>query len=308
MHSPVFVTGGSGFVGSAVVEELVARDYPVHALVNLRPLRAHGERVISFKGSLFDQTTLSAAMSGCQAVIHLVGIIMEKPSAGATFERLHYEAARNVVDAARSTGIHRFLHMSALGTRPGAVSTYHRTKYRAEQHLRASGLNWTIFRPSLIHGPGGEFMKMETAWARKKAPPFLFMPYFGRGVLGRGGAGLLQPVHVKDVARAFVDSLENPKTIGEIYPIAGPDRFTWPQLHHVVAQMIVGHQRWVMPLPVWYAKLLTHIAPARLLPFNRDQVIMSQEDNTTDLTKFLDHFGWSPRPFEASLLEYASQL
>src|SRR5262252_7117141 len=109
--------------------------------------------------------------------------------------------------------------MSALGTRPDAVSTYHKTKFAAEQYVRGSGLDWTIFRPSLIHGPKGEFLQMEAKWARYAAPPFLFMPYFGAGPFGTGGAGKLQPVYVKDVARAFADALSNRKTIGEIFPI-----------------------------------------------------------------------------------------
>jgi NADH dehydrogenase len=198
--------------------------------------------------------------------------------------------------------------MSALGVRPGAVSTYHQTKYLAEQDVRNSPLDWTIFRPSLIHGPAGEFMQMEAKWARGTAPPFLFMPYFGAGAFGRGGAGMLQPIHVNDVARAFVDALENPKTVREIYPLGGPDRVSWPQLHRTVARAVVGRRRWILPMPVWKARLLTHIVPPSLLPFNRDQVIMSQEDNTADLAKFKSDFGWEPRSFEASLLEYAASI
>ena len=91
-----------------------------------------------------------------------------------------------------------------MGVRPGALSRYHTTKWQAEEYVRHSGLDWTIFRPSLIHGPEGELMQMEAKWARYSAPPPVFfmpfMPYFG----GRR-AGLLQPVYVKDVARAFVD-------------------------------------------------------------------------------------------------------
>ena len=84
------------------------------------------------------------------------------------------------------------------GSNPGALRTIH-LQYHAEQDVRASGLEWTIIRPSMIHGPGGEFMNMEARWARRTAPPFLFMPYFGAGMFGRGGAGALQPVYVGDV-------------------------------------------------------------------------------------------------------------
>jgi uncharacterized protein YbjT (DUF2867 family) len=309
MRGTIFVTGGSGFVGSAVIDELLSRGYLARALVNRKPVPTRGERVTPVSASLFDPASLAEKMRGCEAVIHLVGIIMQRPSKGITFQRLHAEAARNVIDAAGAAGVRRFVHMSALGARPGAVSDYHRTKYQAEEYLRASALDWTIFRPSLIHGPRGEFMHMESRWARRTAPPFLFMPYFGAGPFGTRGAGKLQPIFVADLARAFADALENPRTIGQIYPIAGPDQLTWPQLHRLCAQAIVGHPRWVMPLPVWYARLLTHIPGlSRLLPFNRDQVIMSQENNTCDLTKFTTDFSWTPRPFEETLKTYASKL
>ncbi len=308
MSGKVFVTGGSGFVGSAIIEELVSRHYSVNALTNRRKISVGGDRLRSVEGSLFDPATLRAGMEGCTAVIHVVGIIMEKRSKGITFERVHVEGTKNVVDATKATGIHRYLQMSALGTRSGAVSDYHKTKFAAEEYVRSSGLEWTIFRPSMIHGPAGEFMQMEAAWARHQKPPFLFMPYFGRGLTGLGGAGMLQPVYVKDVARAFVDALGNPKTIGEVYPLGGPSAITWPQMHRIAAEAITGKKPRVVPLPAWYAKMIAAITPAALLSFNRDQVIMSQEDNTCDMTKFKDDFGWETQPFEETVKAYAKQL
>ena len=309
MPGRVFVTGGSGFVGQAVIDELVQRGYGINALVNRHDLSVPAEAdVRPIRSDLFDARALDHGMSDVEAVIHLVGIIMEKPSKGMTFERIHFEGTKSVVDAAVRNGVRRYVHMSALGVRPDAVSAYHRTKYAAEQYVRDSGLDWTIIRPSLIHGPGGEFMQMEANWARGKAPPFLFMPYFGRGALGRGGAGKLQPVYVKDVARAFVQAIESPKTIGEIYPMGGLDQLTWPQLHRISAQAIIGRKRAVLAMPVWKAKLLTHIVPPPLLPFNRDQVIMSQEDNTCDLSKFRADFGWDPQPLEPTIKQYAPTI
>jgi uncharacterized protein YbjT (DUF2867 family) len=308
MLGRIFVTGASGFVGSAVIKELRSRSYTVNALVNRKDLDTADDGVRSIKGGLFDSAALKQGLEGCQAVIHLVGIIMETPSRGVTFDRIHRQGTQAIVEATKRAGIKRYIHMSALGVGPDAPSNYHRTKYQAEDLVRHSGLDWTIFRPSLIHGPQGEFMKLEAKWARKKAPPFLFMPYFGAGAMGFGGAGKLQPVFVNDIARAFVDAIENPKTIGEIYPIAGPHQLTWPDLHHISAHEIVGHRRFVAAIPVWYAKLLTHFVPACLLPFNRDQVVMSQENNTADLSKFKDSFGWDPQPFGETLKEYAKQL
>lgn len=304
MPKRVFVTGGTGFVGKSVIEELIGRGYKTNALVR------HGtlNQVNLIHGDLFNDAALDAGVAGCDAVIHLVGIIMERPPQGVTFERIHVEGTRRVVDAAKRRGVSRFIHMSALGTRPSAPSVYHQTKYRAEEYVRASGLSWTIIRPSMIHGPRGEFAKMEFAWAKKRSPPFFFMPYFGAGLLGFGGAGKLQPVYVCDVARAFVDAIENKTTFNQAYDLAGPDVMTWPDLHRIFARAFTGKRRLVAPIPAWYAKLLACVVPGSLLPFNRDQVLMSQEDNTAPIGKFVSDFGWTPRPFEQTLATYAHEV
>lgn len=306
MPGRIFVTGASGFVGSAVVDELIRRNYQVKALSHNRTLPAAA--VDAMHGSIFDHDVLEDGIRGCDAVIHLVGIIFERPSKGITFQRVHFEGVKNVVDAAKRAGVKRYVHMSALGTRPDAVSEYHKTKYAAEEYVRASGLEWTIIRPSMIHGPKGEFMQIAAKWARGTAPPFLFMPYFGAGAFGEGGAGLLQPVYVNDVARAFVDSVENRRTIGEIYLLGGMQKLTWPQLHKSISSHVVGKARLALPMPVWQAKLFAAIGVGGLLGFNRDQVIMSQEDNTCDLSKFKETFGWTPLAFEEALKNYAGAL
>jgi NADH dehydrogenase len=301
----VFVTGGSGFVGHAVITELLARGFQVTALANRGGLDdAFASRITTVRGGLFEPHAVEAGMERAVAVIHLVGIIFEKPGKGITFQHIHVDGTRAVIEAARRSGVRRFLHMSSLGTRPDAVGEYHRTKWTAEELVRAGGLDWTIFRPSMIHGSRGAFMQQEIAWAKKRAAPYLFMPYFGSGVLGTGGAGRLQPVFVDDVARAFVDAIVKSDAVGTVYPLAGADVLTWPELHRTVAEAAVGHRRWVMPIPAWKARLLTRVVPAALLPFNREQVIMSQEDNTADTSEFARDFGWSPRGFDETLKGY----
>jgi nucleoside-diphosphate-sugar epimerase len=312
MPQRVFVTGGSGFVGSSVLDELAERGFEANALVRDSQSLADRPLVQPIPGDLFDVKALDRGMKDCQAVIHLVGIIMEKRSKGITFERIHVEGTRAVVDAAARNGIKRYIHMSALGVRENAASQYHQTKYTAEQYVRASSLQWTILRPSLIHGPRGEFMRQEAMWARGRADAPLFvmpvMPYFGAGLFGQGGAGRLQPVFVEDVARAFVDCLLNEKTIGQIYLLGGGEPVTWPQLHKAVAARVAGKHRLVLPIPVWAGKLYAAIGIAPVFGFNRDQVVMSQEDNTCDLSKFIADFGWMPQGFLKTLDRYAQAL
>ena len=159
----VLVTGATGFVGRHVVRRLLARGLTPVCLVRskakllgdypeLRP-----DRLIPVEGDLRDPGALSAAAEPCQAAIHLVGIIIQRRLKGQTFAGIHTEGTRRVVDTVIRAGIKRYIHMSALGTRAGAASAYHRTKWVAEEYVRASGLDWTILRPSLIHGGDGEF-------------------------------------------------------------------------------------------------------------------------------------------------------
>lgn len=309
MPGRVFLSGGSGFVGSAVLKELVSRGYGVNALVHDADLDAPADAdVNTVKGGLFDHAAVELAMRGCAAAIHLVGIIQERPKQGVTFEKIHVGGTRVVTESAERAGVPRYVHMSALGTRPNAKSHYHQSKWQAEQAVRESGLIWTIFRPSLVHGPGGAFMEQEAAWAKGTAPPFAFMPYFGGGPLGFSDPSKLQPVFVGDVARAFVDAITLPMSSGRIYNLAGPEAFTWPEFHKIASAIILGKPKRSAPVPAWMAKALAAASPAALLPFSRDQVIMAREDNTGDTTEFWADFGWQFRPFAEMLRGYAGGL
>lgn len=265
------------------------------------------EGVQSVKGTLFDGAVLEDAMRGCRAVVHLVGIIREVPSQEQTFERIHFEGAKRVIDAAARAGVRRFVHMSAIGAREDSASDYARTKAMAEKHLRVSGLAFTIYRPSIIHGRDGAFMQMVADWANAKAMPFLFMPYFGTGLLGQSSR-LLQPVYVGDVARAFADAAERDDLIGKTIDLVGPDRMTWPEMYAIVSTALRGKRRASLGIPQWYASLLTRVLPAALLPFNRSQVRMAGEDNVGDARAMERELGWRPHGFEASFATYADAL
>src|SRR6266481_10008108 len=102
--------------------------------------------------------SIEGAMQDANCVIHLVGIIYEWKEN--TFERTHAQATRHVLDEAKKSGVKRFVHMSALGTRENARSQYHQTKWAAEEYVRKSGLAWTIFRPSLIYGAHDKSMNV----------------------------------------------------------------------------------------------------------------------------------------------------
>ena len=312
----VALTGGTGFVGRHVLPQLLAAGHKVRALVrDAGKGGAIDQRARLIEGDLFNEQAVRELVDGVDAVVHLVGIIMEKPKQGQTFERIHVDATRRLIQATReaaaqrqargSGGAVKWVHMSALGSRPDAVSNYHRTKWRAEELVRAAGFDYTIFRPSIIHGHDGEFMQMVRGFWCGFFPPFI-VPYFGAGPLGTGGAGRLQPVFVDDVATCFAGALTNPKASGETYPLGGPTAVTWPQLYETVARHLPDKRaKRVFPVPAWYAKL---IAGKPGVPFNLDQVIMSQEDSTCEISKVESDFNIKLADFETTVAQYARNI
>ena len=308
LHSPVFLSGGSGFVGTAVVRELLQRGYPVRAVVHSRGLRVEDARVTCFRGELDDVHVVERVMAGCSAAIHLVGIIAERTKEGVTFHRMHVDFTRRVVDECVKANVTRYVHMSEAGARADGPAMYHQTKAAAEQIVRASPLAWTIFRPSLIHGADGELIRMLLGWVDGKQIPYAFMPYFGGGVFGQGREYLVQPVGVEDVARAFVDALERPGTIGRQYDLGGAQRLSWREMYQHFAMATRHRRKMTVAIPAWYALLLARLLPGNLLPFNGDQVRMSQEDNIADMAAFQADFGYTPEGFDVALAKYAGAL
>jgi len=226
----ILVTGGTGFVGREVVRELHALGYPVRLLVR-DPRKAHdlvrqyGCEVV--RGDVLKPETLDTSMQDVDAVIHLVGIIAETPKV--SYEQAHVQGTRNVVLAAMAAGVKRFIHMSALGTRPGARSRYHQTKWDAEIIVLWSGMDWTIFRPSLIYGPNDNSVNVMASLMKL---PFGLFPNLG------GGHGRVQPISVGEVARCIAHSVSNPRSLKIVYAPAGPYSLFWREAFGVIASVL----------------------------------------------------------------------
>ena len=296
----ILVTGGSGFVGRAIVERLLSQGYAVRVLARgTRP--AICDTTETVQGSVLRPETLPRACQGVDAIIHLVGIISEVGNQ--TFERVHTEGTRNMLDAARSTGIRRFIHMSALGTRPNAVARYHRSKWMAEEAVRASGRDWTIFRPSLIYGPGDGFVGLFARMA--KWSPIL--PVIGTG------QSRVQPVAVEDVAHCFAAALRTPGSVARTFDLCGPRPYPFDQVIRMILEA-TGRHRGIVHLPLPIARLqagiLEKVFPSVLdqaPPLNQDQIQMLQEDNVGDPEPASEVFGFAPRPLEEGLAKLFPQ-
>jgi NADH dehydrogenase len=211
-----------------------------------------------------------------------------------------------VIYAAQQANVRRFIHMSALGTRAQANSRYHQTKFAAEELLRHSGLDFTIFRPGLIHGPDGEFSQMLYGWAHGTRAPWFFMPYFGRGMFGQQSSKI-QPVYIDDVAGAFVQAVDHPQAVGKTYDLVGPARYTWPELLHIASRILRGKPKVPVAIPAWEADLMLKLHFP--VPFTREQLTMALEDNIGDAAPVQADFpGWQAQSLESTMTAYKDQM
>jgi NADH dehydrogenase len=301
MH--VLLTGATGFVGSYVLRALTERGHTVRCLMRSpdQPLAAKGDAVERAAGDVTDFTSLPDAMRGCDAVVHLVGIIEEKPRQGVTFERIHNQGTRHMVDAAREAGIERFVLMSANGARPDGVSAYQTTKWKAEEYVRDANFeHWTIFRPSIIFGdPGTRAESFEVRLARTIVGPFPVWPVFG------DGRYRIQPVHVEAVAEAFGQAVGSETANGETYCPAGKERITYNEALDRIARGLGTRPAPKLHLPLPLVRPLVLAAgKLGLLPISPDQFKMLLDGNTCDPSAFYRDFEVRSLPFEAESMAY----
>ncbi len=318
----ILLTGATGFVGQNLLRALKERGQKVRCLVRderrAAGLRSESTELVT--GDVTDPESVLAAMkrrtedSGDQpsnqpsnqpsdrpgnqpsnridTVIHLVGILTE--TRDATFKALHTEATRNVVEACRASGVSRYIHMSALGTRENAASRYHQSKWEAEEIVSSSGLNYSIIRPSVIFGKEDKFTNLFAA----------MMNSFPVMIVPGNGQNLMQPVSVSDVVAFILFLLKDEKTGSEIYELGGPESFTFDRILDLIAR--VTEQKSIkFHLPrVLVGGLSNLISTVKVPPITSDQLIMLGEDNVTESNALVDVAGINPLPFEQTMLSY----
>jgi uncharacterized protein YbjT (DUF2867 family) len=284
----VCVLGGSGFVGRHICQQLSAAGYRVAVPTRNRE-RAKEELILLptadvFTADVHDAEQLDAAVRTCEAVINLVGVLHDGRGR-ASFREAHVGLAREVVAACERNGIRRLIHMSALNADPKGPSEYLRSKGEAQEIVRASRLDWTVFRPSVIFGREDRFLNLFAKLQRMF--PVLF--------LGSADARF-QPVFVEDVAACFVASVKNLESVGHAYDLAGPHVYTLQELVEYVGEM-TGHRRPIAPLGPTAAKLqaaLMERLPGKLL--TRDNLKSMTRPNVSNAPF---PFGITPTPLEA---------
>lgn len=278
------VIGGTGFVGSYLIDALLDNGHDPVLLVRqgsedkVRDI----DRCTVVAGDLAETSAVEEVIRQSEAVIYLIGILREFPSRGITFKKLQLDGVKTCVDLAREHGGKRFLLMSANGVEKQSTA-YQQTKYAAEQVVRGSGLNCTIFRPSVVFGDPRGKMEFASQLLKEIIRPPLPAPLFFDGLkLKQAGMFKLAPVHVSEVAAAFVDALEDEDSNGKTVLLCGPEALTWKEILRRIAAA-VGQQKIMIPAPALGVKSLAAVFDRfAFFPVTREQITMLLQGNTCE--------------------------
>lgn len=266
----IVILGGTGFVGRRIASLLVAEGREVLVPSRNRAIERDvqvlpGVEVVNC--NVYDQADLTRQIQGADAVINLVGILNERGRSGKGFHKAHVELTATVIAACREAGVRRLLQMSALNAGRGR-SHYLKSRGEAETLVRESRLDWTLFQPSVIFGPGdGLFCRF--AFLLKIAP---VLP------LARAGAKFA-PVFVGDVAEAFRRCIDDPASHNQRYELYGPQTLTLAQIVRYTAHQL-GLRRLVLPLPDPLGRLqglVFDFVPGK--PFSTDNFLSLELDS-----------------------------
>ncbi len=299
--STVLVTGASGFVGSHVVPDLVANGHRVVALVRspeagrrvLDRLPAEARAQVEPRaGDVTEPAGLAGALALVDAVVHLVALPRDW-NGGRDLARVNTEGTRNVLEAATAAGVRRFIHEGALGVQDDPVLHYGSSKKRAEALVEASGLDWTILKPSLLWGERDGFFNIVADLVRL-SPGVVPVPGDGRS--------RFQPFAVTDLARVIRLTLERPDTIGRTFELGGPRAWTYREITVEVCRAM-GRRRAILPMPLPIIRLVAGVAEAIHLPFPvaTDQLRQLRFDNVGPLDGVATAFGFAPLDMAGNL-------
>jgi len=301
----VAIIGGTGFVGSYLVDALIKAGHEPSLLV--RPDSAskvfHADQCRLVAGSLSDRTSINETVGQCDAVIYNVGILRENPSQNAFFENTQYLGVVDVVDAAVKAGVKHFLLMSANGIEP-PKTPYQETKSRAEEYVRQSNLAYTIFRPSVIFGDPRGKMEFATQLYQDMIRTPIPAIGFHTGLKPSTGAVMMSPVHVQDVADAFIRCIDNASAFGKLYALGGPHEISWTGMLERIAQA-VAKKKIILPMPISVMKITAALLdwiPA--FPVTRDQLTMLADGNVASDHALRQLIEGEPTAFNSETLAY----
>jgi len=287
---PVFMTGASGFVGSHVLAAI--KGHPVHALVRSVKTRLPGG-VEPVPGDVTELESLTGVVPAGAVVLHLVGIIVE--SEGQTFDTVIRRGTENLLASAIASGASHFVFISAIGARDDTTLPYLHAKYHAEEAVRASGMPYTIIRPSIVFGEGDGFVNTLAGLVRS----FPVIPVAG------DGESRFQPVAIGDLAAACAAIIDDPPMFANrTLEFGGSDTFSYNDIIGLIRQELDSRKP-VVHLPVGLVrtvvKLSAPLPPLLRPPVTNDQLNMLRIDNTTSTGDLESVLGRRPLSLQGNL-------
>lgn len=284
----IFVSGGTGFVGRYVVEELSKNSYEYVLLTRRKLDKPH--IMVDF----FDKKSIKEAFSKEKPdiLINLIGILTEIPSKGITFENIHYLLAKNLYEVAKEENVKHIIHMSALGVSEEAPSMYHHTKLLAEKFLTSLGISYTIIRPSIIIGPEQRLFKD--------------LDFFGKLFHMMASPGILPyyfaPVDVRDVAYVFVKAISDEKLKNKVIELCGKKAISFDKLLKDSFRLL-GRKALIIKMPKRVMYVMGQLAQKIIepAPFSSDQILMMYKNNVCTGEDPWPIIGKEPIDYEQSL-------
>lgn len=291
----IVLIGASGFFGEYLLRALTDDQHQCVVLTRNVARRKDLDLLpgVELKqADVYDTEVLARQFANADAVVSMAGVLNESGSSGKGFERVHVDLVKNIIEACRTAGVSRLLHISALNAGKGK-SFYLKTKGQAEQLLRsAEDLNVTIFQPSVIFGRGDDFFN-RFAMMLQLAPVLPLACPNAR----------LQPVFAGDVAEVMQASLDDPMTWGKTYELAGPRAYSLKELVQFTADTL-GKKRRIIGLPTPLSAAMAKVmglVPGK--PLSWDNYLSLQTDNVSDQSGF-SYFGIEPRSIEVEVPYY----
>jgi len=290
----VAVLGGTGFVGHHLVKKLLEARHRVTILVHrqMREEQKHQDINVIY-GDIENIDSLHKAFENIDVVYHLVGIIAETKDK--KFDKTVAEGTKNVVKACVEKGVKKIIYLSALGASKAAKTKYHQTKYQAEEAIKTSGLDYIIYRPSIIYGSGDGFVSLLSKMI-KWSP---LTPVIGSGKY------LFQPVYIDDLVQALALGLTVKEVTGKIIDIAGPEKLEYLKILNIIKK-VLRKKRLNFYIPIAVMKPIAYLLEKIVVPspLTREQLLMIEMGNTGDISTMKKLFSIEPIDLENGLKKY----
>jgi NADH dehydrogenase len=297
----VLVAGGTGFIGSRVVDELLKRGEHRTVVMTRDPRTTRRKIGVEYvRGDVGDQASLEAATKGIDVVVHCVQFPnhpVENPRKGWTYEQIDGAGTERMVAAATRNGVRRFVYFSGAGARPGRTQPWFRAKERAETAIKTSGMEYVILQPSWIYGPGDRSMNKFVGFVR-------WLPIVP--VIG-SGQEQVQPVFVKDAGLVAAAAVDEPAATNKTFELGSSPPITMDEILRTIMR-VLGKKKPMVHQPAWLVKIpasvIQYLPNAPLSPGAIDFIIMDERVDPTEAERV---FGMHFRGLEDGLRTYLTK-